>query len=175
MLPLLLLLQSAASDSGPVYRGLAKQLDVRIPRFDATIDLNPDYVYESRGRVTDRGYEVEVRIPFKSLRYQSADPQDWGIQVVRSVQHSGYEETWTPAVRANASFLVQSGRLIGLGALRRGLVLDLTPEFTTKVDGAPTAPGYDYRGTPEVAGNLRWGVTQNLGLTATAHPDFSQL
>src|SRR3989442_400714 len=190
MFALLLVLQSAA-DGGPTYSGLSKQLDVRIPRFeaaatidgvaagaaggpsaggrfDATIDLNPDYVYESRGRVTARGYEVEVRIPFKSLRYQSADPQDWGIQVVRSVQHSGYEETWTPAVRANASFLVQSGRLIGLGALRRGLVLDLTPEFTTKVDGAPTAPGYDYRGTPEVAGNLRWGVTQNLGLTATA-------
>ncbi|HET7380681.1 MAG TPA: hypothetical protein VFJ24_11615, partial [Gaiellales bacterium] len=27
-------------------------------RFDATIDLNPDYVYESRGHVTDWGYEV---------------------------------------------------------------------------------------------------------------------
>ena len=144
-------------------------------RFDATIDLNPDYVYESRGRVTERGYEVEVRVPFKSLRYQSADPQDWGIQILRSVQHSGYEETWTPAVRANASFLIQSGRLVGLGALRRGLVLDLTPEFTTKVDGAPTTPGYDYRGTPEVAGNLRWGLTQNLGATATANPDFSQV
>jgi len=144
-------------------------------RFDATIDLNPDYVYESRGRLTERGYEVEVRIPFKSLRYQSADPQDWGIQILRSVQHSGYEETWTPAVRANASFLIQSGRLVGLGSLRRGLVLDLTPEFTTKVDGAPTSPGYDYRGTPEVAGNLRWGVTQNLGATATANPDFSQV
>ena len=144
-------------------------------RFDATIDLNPDYVYESRGRVTDRGYEVEVRIPFKSLRYQSGDPQDWGVQIVRAVQHSGYEETWTPAVRASASFLIQAGCLVGLTALRRGLVLDLTPEFTTKVDGAPTTPGYDYRGTPEVAGNVRWGVTQNLGATATAHPDFSQV
>src|SRR5438128_7311972 len=106
-------------------------------RFDATIDLNPDYVYQSRGRLTDWGYEVEVRIPLKSLRYQSADPQDWGLQIVRVVQHSGYEETWTPAVRANASFLIQSGRLVGLTALQRGVVLDLTPEFTTKVDGAP--------------------------------------
>ncbi|HZI21629.1 MAG TPA: DUF5916 domain-containing protein, partial [Gemmatimonadales bacterium] len=140
-----------------------------------TIDLNPDYVYESRGHVTDWGYEVEVRIPFKSLRYQSGDPQDWGIQIVRETQHSGYEATWTPAVRANASFLIQSGRLVGLTALHRGLVLDLTPEFTTKVDGAPAPPGYDYRGTPEAAGNLRWGVTQNLSLTATAHPDFSQV
>jgi uncharacterized protein DUF5916 len=144
-------------------------------RFDATIDLNPDYVYESRGRVTDWGYEVEVRIPFKSLRYQSADPQDWGIQIAREVQHSGYEQTWTPAVRANASFLIQSGRLVGLTGMRRGLVLDLTPEFTTKVNGAPAPAGYDYRGTPEAAGNVRWGVTQNLSLTATAHPDFSQV
>src|SRR2546427_6818216 len=55
-------------------------------RFDATIDLNPDYVYESRGRLTDWGYEVEVRIPLKSLRYQSADPQDWGLQIVRVVR-----------------------------------------------------------------------------------------
>jgi hypothetical protein len=144
-------------------------------RFDATIDLNPDYVYESRGHVTDWGYEIEVRIPFKSLRYQSADPQDWGLQIVREAQHSGYEQTWTPAVRANASFLIQSGRLVGLTALKRGVVLDLTPEFTTKVNGAPAPAGYDYRGTPEVAGNVRWGVTQNLSLTATANPDFSQV
>src|SRR2546428_722708 len=143
-------------------------------RFDATIDLNPDYVYESRGHLTAWGYEVEVRIPFKSLRYQSADPQDWGLQVVRVVQHSGYEDTWTPTVRANASFLIQSGSAVGLTGLKRGVVLDLTPEFTTKVDGAPGAGGYDYTGTPELGGNLRWGVTQNLAATATANPDFSQ-
>ena len=37
-------------------------------RFDGVVDLNPDYVYESRGHVTPFGYEVEIRIPFKSLR-----------------------------------------------------------------------------------------------------------
>src|ERR1041384_4303624 len=89
-------------------------------RFDATIDLNPDYVYESRGRVTDWGYEVEVRIPFKSLRYQSANPQDWGVQILRSVQHSGYEETWYPARRASATFIGQAGTLVGLNGMHRG-------------------------------------------------------
>src|SRR2546427_1473222 len=76
-------------------------------RFDATIDLNPDFVYQSRGHLTPWGFEVEVRIPFKSLRYQSADPQDWGLQIERITQHSGYEDTWTPAARANASCLIQ--------------------------------------------------------------------
>src|SRR5213083_3474135 len=54
-------------------------------------DLSPDYVFQSRGRVTPWGYEVEVRIPFKSLRYQSAATQDWGMQIVRTTQHTGYE------------------------------------------------------------------------------------
>ncbi len=148
-------------------------------RFDATIDLNPDYVYESRGRLTDFGYEVELRIPFKSLRYQSADPQVWGFQVVRETQHTGYEDTWAPTVRASASFLIQSGRLVGLTGLHRGLVMDATPEFTTKVSGTPRVPpapaGYLYTGTPDLGGTLRWGVTQNLSLNATANPDFSQV
>jgi hypothetical protein len=145
-------------------------------RFDATIDINPDFVFESRGRVTDTGYEVEIRIPFKSIRYQSADPQDWSLQVVRTTQHSGYEDTWTPAVRASASFLVQSGRLRGLTGLRRGLVMDVTPEFTTRVDGAPRAgQPYLYTGDPQLGGTVRWGVTTNLSLSAAANPDFSQV
>src|SRR5881296_2617725 len=162
--------RSEGQDAGAAGGGASA-----IGRFDGVIDLSPDFVYQSRGHVTDWGYEVEVRIPFKSLRYQSTDPQTWGLQVVRVVQHSGYENTWTPVLRANASFLIQSGRLTGLTGLKRGLVLDLTPEFTSKVDGTPAAAGYDYRGTPELGGNLRWGITQNLGLSATAHPDFSQV
>src|SRR5439155_900173 len=82
-------------------------------RFDGVVDLSPDFVYQSHGHLTDWGYEVEVRIPFKSLRYQSVDPQSWGLQVVRVVQHSGYEDTWTPVFRASASFLIQSARLTG--------------------------------------------------------------
>jgi len=144
-------------------------------RFDAVIDLNPDYVYESRGRLTAFGYEVEVRIPFKSLRYQSSDPQNWGVQVVRETQHTGSEDTWAPAVRASASFLIQSGTLVGLTRLHRGLVMDATPEFTTKVNGAPGTPGYVYKGEPDLGGTLRWGITQNLSLNATANPDFSQV
>jgi hypothetical protein len=145
-------------------------------RFDATADMNPDYVYQSRGHLTPTGYEIEVRIPFKSLRYQAVDPQTWGLQVIRFVQHSGYENTWAPAVRASASFLAQSGRLTGLTGLHRGVVMDLAPEITTRVDGgSQTGGGYGYDATPEAGGTLRWGITPNLNLTGTANPDFSQV
>src|SRR5882672_7938827 len=39
-------------------------------------DLSPDFVFQSHGRVTPWGYEVEVGTPFKSLRYQRKQPQD---------------------------------------------------------------------------------------------------
>ena len=146
-------------------------------RFDGVVDLNPDYVFESRGRVTPQGYEIEVRIPFKSLRYQSGATQDWGIQLIRTTQHTGYEDTWTPVVRANASFLIQSGTLKGLTGLRRGLVMDVSPEFTARRDGAPvSAAAYRYRDIhPEVGVNVRWGITQNLSAAGTVNPDFSQV
>ena len=145
-------------------------------RFDGVIDLNPDYVYQSHGRLTPFGYEVEVRIPFKSLRYQSGATQDWGLQVVRTTQHTGYEDTWAPVVRASASYLIQSGSLKELTGMRRGLVMDVSPEFTSHVDGAPQATEYGY-GTvdPQIGLNLRWGITQNLSLTGTVNPDFSQV
>ena len=74
-------------------------------------DLSPDFVFDSKGRLTPEGYEIEVRIPFKSLRYQSAKQQDWGLNVIRRVQSSGHEDSWAPAKRAGTSFLGQAGTL----------------------------------------------------------------
>jgi hypothetical protein len=146
-------------------------------RFDGVVDLNPDYVYQSQGRVTASGYDVEIRIPFKSLRYQSGATQDWGIQVIRVTQHSGYEDTWTPVVRASASFLIQSGTLKGLTGLRRGLVMDVSPEFTSRLEGEPdSTSSYRYHEIdPALGVNVRWGITQSLSATGTINPDFSQV
>jgi hypothetical protein len=142
-------------------------------------DITPDFVYTSKGRLTAFGYEVEVRIPFKSIRYGSGAEQTWGINIVRQVQSSGVQETWYPVRRANASFLVQTGQLTGLHDLKRGLTLDVNPVITSVINGAPrTLPGgtsWAYRQSPEAGANVRWGVTPNLTLNATVNPDFSQV
>ena len=139
-------------------------------------DLSPDYVFQSHGRLTDWGYEVEVRIPFKSLRYQSRQPQDWSLNIVRQIKHSGYEDSWFPAQRANATFIGQSGNLVGLAELHRGLVMDLNPEATARMIGAQTVSGYSYDvGNLQVGGNVRWGMSENLTLNGTVKPDFSQI
>jgi hypothetical protein len=141
-------------------------------------DLNPDFIFQSKGRLTSYGYEVEIRVPFKSLKYQSADPQTWGFNAVRTVQHSAREDSWAPARRANASFLRQSGSLRGLSDLRRGLVLDVTPEVTQRTTGEPAAAGPAWRyeaERPRIGGNIRWGMSNNFTLNGTVNPDFSQI
>jgi uncharacterized protein DUF5916 len=140
-------------------------------------DLSPDYVFQSKGHLTDYGYEVEIRVPFKSLKFQAADVQSWRIQIVREVQHSGHEQTWTPTNRSGASFLAQSGTLDGLTGISRGLVLDLNPEVTQHTLGAegPDARWQYSAERPQIGGNVRWGVTENLTVNGTFRPDFSQV
>jgi hypothetical protein len=139
-------------------------------------DLSQDFVFASKGRLTEYGYEVEIRIPFKSLKYQSTDVQSWDLNIVRQVQHSGYEDSWVPAKRANASFLGQSGTLDALTGFDRGLVLDLNPVITRKASGAPTGNGWSYtHPRPQVGGNVRWGMTNNLTLNGTVNPDFAEV
>jgi hypothetical protein len=140
-------------------------------------DLSPDYLFQSKGRITEWGYEVEMRIPFKTLRYPAQRSQDWGLHVIRRVQHSGQQQTWTPAQRGRASFLTQAGTLQGLTELKRGIVMDVNPVATTKYAGSRLPDGsYAYGDAePELGLNLRWGVTTNLTMNATVNPDFSQV
>jgi hypothetical protein len=143
---------------------------------EGSVELNPDYFFESKGRLVEGGYEIEVRIPFKSLRYQDARMQSWGVHILRRVQHSGYQDTWAPAVRANANFLAQSGSLDGLHDLKRGLVLEATPTLTAHADrGLTLGNGRDYQRKGELGGDIRWGIRQNLSLNGTINPDFSQV
>ena len=142
-----------------------------------TTDLSPDFVFESKGHVTAAGYEVVVRIPFRSIKYQSADPQDWGLNIIREVQHSGHEQAWVPTKIAAASFLAQSGTIVGLTGLQRGLVLDLNPFVTEKVTGDSASPKpwkYD-TDRPAFGANVRWGITNNLTLNGTYRPDFAEV
>ncbi|HEY1951863.1 MAG TPA: DUF5916 domain-containing protein [Gemmatimonadaceae bacterium] len=139
-------------------------------------DLSQDFLFSSKGRLTDYGYEVEIRIPLKSLKYQSADVQTWDLNIVREVQHSGREDSWAPAKRSNTSFLAQSGTLDQLTGLSRGLVLDVNPSLTQKMTGAPSANGWAYdRGSPQLGGRVQWGITNTLTLNAAVNPDFAEV
>jgi len=145
--------------------------------FGGNTDYSPDYYFESKGRLNDSGYVVEIRIPFKSLRYPGNGPQRWGLNIDRYTQRTGYRDTWTDVRRASASFLAQAGSIDGLHDLQRGLVTEFQPFATVTAPGQrdPATGAFSRDNVdPSVGANLRLGLT-NFSLDATANPDFSQV
>lgn len=144
--------------------------------FGGQDDLNVDYIWESKGRRTDQGYEVEIRVPFKSLQYAGSGPQEWGFNAVRYVQRSGYEDTWTDVRRANSSFLAQEGVLTGLRDMERGLVFEAQPFVTAGWAGSRDVAGEFARADlePSAGVNLQL-ATAAVAVDGTINPDFSQV
>jgi len=152
----------------------AGQVSSLIP---GSTDKNPDFTWESKGRITDQGYEIEIRIPFKSLRYPGSGPQAWGFNVTRVVQRTGYTDTWTDVRRANASFLGQEGAIGGLHDLKHGITVEAQPFVTATADGSRDTLSENFTREdvdPDAGLNLRLGFT-SYALDATFNPDFSQV
>jgi hypothetical protein len=142
-----------------------------------SVDKNPDFIWDSKGRITDRGYEIEIRIPFRSLRYPGSGPQSWGFNVTRVVQRTGYTDTWTDVRRANASFLGQEGALGGLHDMRHGVTVEAQPFVTATANGNRDLLSDRFTRehvNPDAGLNLRLGFS-SYALDATANPDFSQV
>ena len=168
-------------EDGTITEGtlVAQQFGIATHAGRPPTDLSPDFVWDSKGQLTPFGYTVVVRIPFRSLKFQSTDPQDWGLNIVRQVQHSGHADTWVATALSASSFLAQSGTLTGLTKLDRGLVVDVNPFTTQKVIGGPPtsgADGWHYAvARPQFGSNMRWGITNNLLLNGTYRPDFAEV
>ena len=146
--------------------------------FGPPIDWNPDFVWDSEGRVEDWGYAIEVRIPFKSIRFPESNDQEWGLNVFRKVQRSGFEASWAPVTQDVANRLTLSGSLNGLGDLERGLFLELNPVLTGTRQGSFDDAADAFAREPvtgEFGFNAKYGLTSNLTLDATYNPDFSQV
>ena len=147
-------------------------------RFGPPIDWNPDFVWDSGGRLQDWGYSVEVKLPFKSIRFREVPLQDWGLQVERRIARNGYSESWAPVSANVANKMEQFGSLTGLRQLDPGLFLEVNPVQTiTKQGRYDEASGSLQRsGTAGDFGlNMTYGITSNLTLDGTYNPDFSQV
>ena len=69
-------------------------------------DFSVDIVMESKGLIHDWGWTVEVRIPFKSLRYSAGKGKFWGFNAARNIDRLNDEfDSWMPDDRNVGGFL----------------------------------------------------------------------
>jgi len=139
-------------------------------------DMAPDFQYTSRGRVTSQGYEVEMAVPFKTLRFIPGDHVTFGFQAIRDVKRWGMHTYWAPVTRNINSYFTQMGALEDLHGVRPGRNLQVNPEQTATVTGERVNDHMTYGDPQSRFGlGLKYGLTSNLIADVTVSPDFSQV
>ncbi len=160
---------------------LGVQMDAIFSENEGYEDFSWDAIWDSEGRITSDGYQVEVAVPFKSLRFpRSTGPQTWGFLAFRSQPRDVRHRMRSHLTDRNrACVLCQMNKVTGIQGVTPGRNVELAPTLTsvrsdTRPDwpeGSWAAGKVDYE--PGVTG--RWSVTPNLVLNGTVNPDFSQV
>ncbi len=138
-----------------------------------TRNRNWDAIWHVKTKITPAGWQVEMAIPFKSLRFGNADVQDWGVNFQRRIRRKNESVQWSLVPRSyNVSSVSHAGRLTGLRGIRPGRNLYLKPYITAPV---VRRRGDDVDFEPDVGLDVKYGVASQLALDLTVNTDFSQV
>jgi len=138
-------------------------------------DLAPDFLYTSKGRLTEDGWELEMAIPFTSLRFPSRGPVTFGINLERQIKREDAAVYWARITRNINSYHAQMGSLEGLAGVRPGMNLKVNPTFTNVAAGERATEGIVYDNDPRFGLGVKYGLTSGLTGDVAITPDFSQI
>ena len=144
-------------------------------------DTSWDALWDSAGRITAGGYEVELAIPFSSLRFPpGGGAQTWGIGFLRvQPRRDRLELASEPSDRNRNCSVCQLSTVAGFAGITPGRHLELDPTLTVQQvarreevpDGRLETEEIDV----EPGLTATWGVTPDIILSGTLNPDFSQV
>jgi hypothetical protein len=154
-------------------------------------DFSVDIVMESKGVIEDWGWSVEVKIPFKSLRYAAGKGKMWGFNAAREIDRLNNEfDSWMPDDRNVSGFLIKHGKISGLDEIKTERTLEIVPSITIGETGRRTRtiprflvlPGSIDPGRfvnqnieQDIGVNIKYSITPNITLDATYNPDFAEI
>ena len=146
-------------------------------------DFSVDIVMESKGVIEDWGWSVEVKIPFKSLRYTAGKGKPWGFNVARNIDRFNDEfDSWMPDDRDVSGQLIKYGRIAGLDEMKYERTLEIVPSVTVgqtgeRVSAREIAAGrfVNHPIKKQIGVNLKYTISPNVTLDATFRPDFAEI
>jgi len=149
---------------------------------DGNEDISFDVVFDSIGKITERGYQVELAIPFASLRFPARNDHAWRLNFWRDQQRDLRRRyAWAAVDRDNDCWMCSWGTVTGITGVEPASNFDIIPTAIGFQSGARVDPGNpsssfandDADG--ELSLNVRYGVTSSASAEASINPDFSQV
>jgi Domain of unknown function (DUF5916)/Carbohydrate family 9 binding domain-like len=136
-------------------------------------NANWDGIWDVATRTTETGWYAEIRVPFRTLKFESRDIQTWGVNFERKVRRLNEDSYWSPLPRIyNLDRVSMAGTVEGLTGLRPGMNLRVKPYAATT---SSTLQGSRTTGELDAGLDVKYGVTTGLVWDFTVNTDFSQV
>jgi len=141
---------------------------------DVTEDATWDGVWDAASTVDSLGWVAEFRVPFSQLRFSTKDQHEFGFGIWRDIARLNQRDAW-PTYRPSARTLIsQLGTLVGIEKIAPARRLEVLPYIVTKSVPA-TVLGDANRSQFTGGVDVKAGLTPNVTVDATVHPDFGQV
>ena len=159
-----------------IVNGVGSQGDGLVTK-DGAADNSIDIIWDAGGQLSSEGYSVELKIPFKSLRYNVGKSVKMGIQFGRQIIRFS-ETAIFPSVSPDRGSALSQMAIITFIDLKFKRTYEVLPALTqsdVKVlnDGTlakePAISGHSLGLTAKL------GLTSSLTMDLTYRPDFSQV
>ncbi|MBL4910089.1 MAG: carbohydrate binding family 9 domain-containing protein [Alteromonadaceae bacterium] len=138
-----------------------------------------DGIWQSYGKITKQGYQVEIAIPFNSLNFvQGKQEKTWAIELVRLYpRNERLRISHMPIDRNNACWICQMPEITGFKEAEIGQNITLTPFAVASRNDTrdiySNNDSYNKNNKTDTGIDLRWGITPSTLLNTTINPDFS--
>ncbi|MGL1955968.1 MAG: carbohydrate binding family 9 domain-containing protein [Colwellia sp.] len=138
-----------------------------------------DGIWQSYGKITKQGYQVEIAIPYNILNFEENNQEKkWAIELVRIYpREKTLRISHVPLNRDDPCWLCQYPEATGFKHATIGNNIRLTPAITASNDQTRdiynSQDNWHADNTIEAGLDLRWGIDANSSLNATLNPDFS--
>ena len=137
-------------------------------------NLNWDGAWNVATQIGDFGWSAELAIPFRTLRYPSADVQTWGLNFQRNIARHREVSFWSELDRNHElDRLTDAGSLQGVEPPPQRN-LKLIPYAIGSSRELPAADSGD-ESDSDIGLDLKYSVTPSLTLDLTYNTDFAQV
>ena len=166
------------STLGDRRRGYAFRVNAAGARLDGLIsgpeDFSTDWdgIWDARARITPDGWVAEIRIPAQTLRF-TPGADAWEFNVERYVSRDRTTLRWAgTSLDSFINDFRRAGRLAGVGGLRQGRGLSISPYGLVRYH---RVRGADDEATQGDGGlDVTWNVTPEMTAVFTVNTDFAE-
>ncbi len=142
---------------------------------DGNLNETQDFVWYGAGKIDEKGYTLEFKIPLKSLRFPKGKKIVMKVGAFRNITRFSENSSFPPFYPDKGSLITQSAQ-VELEGLKYKRVFELLPAVVHNSNSEieegvlkPKEKSTDFGITTKL------GITSDITMDATYNPDFSQV